>query len=619
MDPRAAFARLQKHQQTVGYKVPSAAASAIQALATRPAEERPISEAQRVLALPTWAPEDFAELDLTGQYKTPTTDWRLHAIQSAALHWIQACRGALLPIGVGHGKGLITMLAPLAVRAQRPLLLVPAKLQETFFREYRKFRPHFKVATNLKVVTYSALSVPSGAEIMQTFRPDLVIADECQELRRPDSARTRRFLHYFTQFPQTMFVGLSGTITKRGLADYAHLAELALGQGSPLPLDVHELLCWANVLDADGTPTEYDWQTFGAFLPRGADALPEPERRSLARERFKVRFRSTPGVVATQDGSADNALLFTERRIAVPPSIEQARKELDATWCRPDGEELTTPLEKFRVESQLSSGFYYIWDWPDGEVDQDWMEARAGWNRCVRQTLKLNDPRYDSPFRIALATSNGTLDPNVARIVARNSTDAFDCNPFAAWAKWDGQRGKRWWGKPRPPTKTMWISDFLVREAVAWAIERLEKKESGIVWYEHEALEKTMRAVGLPVFGAGESVPEDGTGPDVVALSIFAHGTGRNLQQWNKNFILNWQRDGALMEQLVGRTHRYGQKADDVEVVCPVHTRQARAAIRKSVADATYIQETQGTRQKLCYGTWVDPTWQGGDEDEEYE
>lgn len=569
-DLRAILARKEAYEALLPAKAPTAQ-----------------SEGARILGLPRWAPDDVP--DLTAIYRTPHGTMRLRDVQNAMLHQLEQAQGLFGPVGVGGGKGLFTMLAPMVLKAQRPLLLLPANLQETFHLEYRKFRPHFKLASHLKIMTYSALSVNSGADFLMRYQPDFIVCDEAHNLRHLTSTRTKRFMRYARQFPLTKYAFISGTMTKRGLKDYAHLIELALGDRAPIPLQLNELLSWANVLDADGVPSDSDWTTINRALRPGSPTRDVP----TIRETYAERFRATPGVVASDESELGVGLYFHEMPLGEPEVVKTARLELERTWCRPDGEELVDAFAVFRVEQQLSSGFYYVWDWPGGRVDQEWMDKRQVWNKAVRRILKANDHRWDSPLRVALALSHGTL---------------VDTQALAAYEDWKGVRAR-----PQPPTKAVWLSDFMVRAAGSWVLEQLAKKDGPVtVWYEHTALGLALEQLGLPLFGAGAN-PELST-DEALASSITAHGTGKNLQRTHTMLVLNWPRSGSVVEQLVGRMHRPGQLADAVNVHYVAHTPQARTSLRDSINDEEYVEQSMGTRRKVELGTWMPNTWSGSDE-----
>lgn len=604
--PDGVIARLRAHTDVIGVRRDKRSAisnrDVLSALASskRRASDA-FTEAQRVANLPTWAPGDFVNFDLTEHFKAQGGTQRLRAIQSTALHWAAAAGGLLGPIGVGHGKGLLTMLVGVAMKAQRPVLLLPPAMREPFAREHRKFREHWRLHPNLKVVPYSQLSVATGADLLLRLQPDLVIADEAHNLRHPTATRTKRLLRYYSQFPSTKFVGLSGTMTRKGLRDYAHLAELALGDGSPLPLDPFDLLAWANCIDSDGSPADSDWAALASgeyFLPDDWEALDfdpdegRTERRDVARANFQRRLTTTPGVVATDSASVGASLLFVERELRVPPELEETIAEVERTWCRPDGEEMDSPLAKYRLDSQLSAGFFYRWVWPNNEPDEGWIETRAQWHRTIRAILKENREGLDSPLLVTRATMAGKLP-----------------RAEAAWEAWDRHRAK-----PAPPVETVWVSDFLIRDAIEWAIARLHADEPAIVWYSDNAVGLALRRAGLPVFMAGDTLPETHAGAFVMACSAKAFGTGQNLQSWSKNLLLTNPSSASDFEQLIGRTHRAGQIADEVEVHYFAHTRHARNTLRSAMNQARYIEETTGDAQRLGYGVWSNATWQGEEE-----
>lgn len=552
-------------------------------------------EAQRILKLPTWNLDEWT-LDLTEKYKTIQGEMRLSPVQSAAIYWAGKMNGALLPLAVGAGKTLVSLLINGELGGQRPVLLIPPTMQIPIRREIEKLKKHFNLPIkNLMILPYSQLSVAKNTDIFERIKPDVIIADEAHLLRDPNSARTRRVLRYAKAFPGTKFVFMSGTLTSKSLKDYAHLAELALREGSPVPRTQEELIAWANVIDAKGVPQSKDWQVFADFedirgdlgrtKPRTTSpfealdtSLDTQVAKERAREVFQRRLTTTPGVVATKEGSVQCSLFFHERTVDVAPSVNEALADLNMTWRRPDGEELVSALEVWRVGMQLSQGFYLRWVWPEGQIDFDWLGARAEWHRAIREVLKWNVVGMDSPLLVTRAVMTGRL------------TDRF---AVSAWRAWDEHRHK-----PKPPTEIIWFDDSLVENALEWAQEH----PKGLIWYNDHALELALRALDIRTFGAGEVPPDDGRG---MALSIRAHGTGLNLQKHNENLCLSFPSSGKTAEQLIGRTHRQGQEADDVSFWYYNHTKPYQDALKQARNDAQYIQQTLGSPQKLVYGTFT--------------
>jgi len=482
--------------------------------------------------------------------------------------------------GVVIHNTLLSVLVPKVMGAQRPILLIPPTMQIPLRREMEKLSEHFQIPKNLFIVPYSQLSVAKSSELLEQIKPDLIIADEAHLLKNPDSARVRRFLRLFRNFPNTRLVAMSGTFTSKSLKDYAHLSELALRDGSPLPIEDADLLAWSNVLDSGSQPQDRDWSIFAAFSDlRHIDD--HEKRKEEARNVFRERFNATPGVVATREASVACSLNFFERTLATPPEVTQALHELHRTWTRPDGEEMDSALSLWRLGMQISQGFYLRWVWPNGQVDWEWMEARSGWHREVRYFLQRNVPGMDSPFLVWNAVNRELLtEPSLVQ----------------AFHRWEAQKHK-----PQPPTETVWISDFLVRDALAW----LKDHPKGLVWHNDVAIENALRAAGVPTYGRGTVPPLDGA-KGGMALSVRVHGTGLNLQyHHHENLMLSFSSSGKTMEQLVGRTHRQGQPEDEVNLWYYQHTSDARAAVLSAREAARYIETTQGSPQKLSYGVWA--------------
>lgn len=564
----------------------ASAADALARAAARPKKPRALTDADRVAALPRISTAVDVEA-VSLRYLTPAgraAGVRLRPAQARALEALRLYRGLLGPIGTGHGKSLITLLAPVAFGAKRPLLLIPANMRVPLANERVKFAEHWKLCDNLTVLSYSMLSVESGANALENLAPDLIIADEAHNLRHLTSARSKRLIRYFQAHPETRFAALSGTLTARSVKDYAHLAELALREGSPLPLERFDLEAWARILDSDQEPQgPTDYLLYQALLPEWRNL--NHERRPVARKRFSERLNATPGVVATSDASVGASLLFEE--IDVPPCdiMREALKELEKTWTRPDGEELPDAMSTARVGKQLSVGFYYQWVWPNGEPDLDWLTARNRWAAWVRIVLLQGRAELDSPLRVRKAVEAGRLsDPR-----GRALLDA-----------WRAQEHK-----PEPDVEAVWLSDVVVRRAVEWAVQRLEEGTGGIVWYYERAVGERLAAYGLPLYDAERDAPVTWEEAPVFAASITAHGTGKNLQPWAHNLILSWPASGSTAEQLISRTHRAGQKADEVYVDYIAHTRYLKFALFQSQRDARYIEASLNTPQRICYGSWV--------------
>lgn len=514
---------------------------------------------------------------------------RLRPVQSAILWEAEAGRGLLGAVGVGHGKELACMLLPEALRAERAIILTKPRLKSQMLDvDLPRYSRHFRIETErFRVVSYSELSTASGTSLLEEYQPDWIIANECHLFRHSSAARTKRFLRYMREHPEARFCGLSGTIANDSPKDYQHLVELALRGGSPVPIAFRDADDWSRALQAGG-----DFAP-GALLelmgPRfGYDVVKAhgDDVRQAARVIYRARLTSTTGVVATSDSAAACDLEISVREIIRPPNIDIALKKLRRTWTIED-EQLQDAKDVARVARQLACGFYYRWAWPDGVKDEEWLEARGAWHKSVRHVLQYQSREgMDSPLLVANAAARGELNAEHTE----------------AWRAWCAVKD-RW--KPHPPIEAVWLSAFLVDDIWDWA-RNVDDKAPGIIWYEHAELGRALAERKIPVFGAGK----EGDGilafrGRVCAASVEAHKDGKNLQHFRRNLVVSWPSNGTTCEQLLGRTHRPGQQADEVEVETYQHDPSLQDSVLRSREDARFVEQAHGARQKLLMATWI--------------
>jgi hypothetical protein len=553
----------------------------------------PSRDLDRVLALPRRTLELTEEKAKrwTERLKRPNGTMSLRPIQAAALADAEVARGLLGLIGVGFGKTLLSLLLPTVWGATNAVLLVPPKLKVKLFElEYPELSKHWKLPNLvnhpiqytdtkavLHVVAYSELSSAKRADVLDRLQPDAVVCDEGHQLRHSSAARTKRFRRYFRGRRVPCAV-LSGSITSGSIRDYAHLAAITLGDGSPLPLDWNTLQEWSYTLDASEFPAP------DGELRRLCDVVVEPVLES-ARAGFAARLASTPGVVVTTTNDPGMSLVFDRRELKTPKVVLEALEKLRAGWVRPDGFPLSEAIEVYAASRQLACGFYYRTIYPRNEplaLRREWLDARKAYFSEVRERLNFSIKGQDSYLLLWNAAAAG---------------------------KWNSQHWRAWADiheAVKPDTETVWLDKFLVNAAIEWAQEK-----PGIVWVESEAVraaEEIARGAGIPVYAGGDEDTralhaEDGTRSVVCSMKAFKEG--ENLQMFNRNLVTTPPSSGAMLEQLIGRTHRTGQKADEVTVDFYLHTPELVKALKDAKDKAKAIAETTTNQQKLLAGTWL--------------
>lgn len=538
-------------------------------------------------------------------------------VQGWALAEAAQVQGLLGPIGVGHGKTLLDLLTPMVMpNCKTAVLLVQPNLRDQLLSvDWHFYAQHWHLPNLaasstgrsgfgypdrpwLHVVAYSELSGAKSTDLLERIRPDLIIADEGHNLRRREAARTKRFLRYFAAHPETRLCVWSGTLTSKSLKDFAHLSNLALRQGSPTPLHWPTVEEWALALDPS------DW-------PAPIGALAKLCRTGEhVREGFRRRIMETAGVVNSSDADSCGAsLVFSQRKVNVPTAVRDALSEIAKTWTRPDGEELVDAFSKARCMREMSCGFYYRWTWPRGEsleVRNAWLAARKAWHKELREKLKHSRAHMDSPLLCAKAAIRWYegytyVDPagNRVRVPPQSRSGPLPVWDAFTWPEWVGVRDSA-----KPATEAVWVDDFLVKDCADWIAHN-----AGIVWYEHDAFGRAVAGVsGAPLYGPGDEASRNilgERGERGIVASIRAHGTGKNLQPFCRQLVANPPSDGAIWEQLIGRTHRQGQLADEVTVEVYRHTDDMAGALDKARDLSSYIEGTMGGQMKLLRATYL--------------
>lgn len=570
-----------------------------------------MNDLDRIINLPEkWAPTqgeiDQAHDILIDRFalRKPGSTARLRPVQVEALMEIWAAGGLFGCIGVGYGKTLITFLAPLVLRAKSPLLFVPALVLPRTREMYQDARRDWNLVP-MSIQPYSQLSL-TESNLFERVVPDLILLDEAHYLQHMSSARTKRVVRFLRAHQDCRVVALSGTMLTRSVTQCWHIAEMALHDGTPFPRDRYTRDEWARILDVpkvdDPEPEQSDWISVEplkrwACKPRGmspggsglVDLNESP--RQVARACFRERLRATPGVVVTSESDVGCSLRFVELQLADDPHVRQVN-ELIARFInqRHDGLIFEAIVDRWRYHMQLSLGWSYRLQWP-GAPDYEWIDARNTWARQSFQLLEqLENQGIDTPMQLANAIEAGRIGGDVA----------------LAWVHWKAIRDR-----VEPFNVVDWLYPQILDVALEQTQEATHEKDSHLcqspylVWYGSEAVEARLRAMGLEVYGAGE-VPPLTPHSRLTCLSWHCHAQGYNLQAgWAHNLILEPPSSGQVWEQMIGRTHRLGQQADEVVVKVAAWTSVQRGALKRAREEARFVEQSQGMSQRLCYADKV--------------
>ena len=556
------------------------------------------ADVKRVIELPHWQQGEVP--DYTLRLRRPGGTFTLRPEQNAALWQLERWGGLIAEITMGGGKGLVCMAAPYLLRlfghkVERPLLVVPANLEGTYWRERAKFEKHFWLCGKLRVVSYETLSIRQ--KYLDEYQPDLILFDEADKLRNPKSARGRRLFTYLHEHSECRVAFLSGTFTRRSIKEYAHLVGYALRQYSFVPQRKSDIASWSEVMDDAAIPDAMQLSQFRSILPVGYQQSTDAENKRSVQRWYRGRRSTAPGsVVSHGEDGVGASLLFEEITVQTPAVVKDAIMSLEATWTKPDGDEQESALAVWNTTRQLSVGMYYLWDWPiDPRTgayikDKEWLEKRSRWHRAIRKTLELERKGLDSPMQIA-------------RFVDRPG--GAEELPDVAYALTDWRTVSH---RDPPPTKVVWLHPFLLDAAIEWILARMKEGSNGIVWFRHRAVGVALRARGLPVFM--DSGQDFDMSEKFCAASIAQHGRGKNLQETHSNnLLLEIPGTHDEAEQLFARTHRPGQQESEVVVAYFAHTEPIKYLLSSLWSQAIYVEATTGKATKTRRGTWVNPSW----------
>jgi hypothetical protein len=507
------------------------------------------------------------------------------------------------------------------------------------------------------VTSYELLSQADQTDLFQQIQPDYINLDEAHFLARQDSSRTKRFKRYVEEF-HPIVTAFSGTMTGKSIKDYWHIIKACLRLRSPLPTAKTLMEEWAKVLDSDAEPSKAQAIKFRPLVewarksfPRclscnGSGKRKDPDAEEGAenvlivckachghgknlftedvtgyRKAYTLRLNSAPGVVSSPDDVVGTALAIENLPIEDPEETEGWEKlqdliaKVEEPGITPAGEVIEHAIHGYKWLYELSAGFYNEQFWPTEEVyakrksislqsakDQldrakKHLAAQQLYAKELRDWLKAYArPKLDSPLLVAGWLATKGAPPHGTELLRL----------------WKIKNALAWEGMPERDHRAVRVCSYKIDAAARWA-QTLDG-EGGIVWIWNEEIgewvAEALRAAGLPVLHCpagpkhNDAIRDVANANKIVVASIKAHGTGKNLQHFWNQFAIQWPRSAKQAEQLIARTHREGQKQDEVVVHTSNTTAFDHANFYACLNDALYIHQTGGGRQRLVYGQY---------------
>ena len=618
----------------------------------------------RILQLPVWHGLSEAERQAMSRVvvrpEAYARGFRLRDVQAEALYAIEQNEGAFGSIGVGWGKTLITGRAAgtfFRKGYDKGMLIVPSQVYAQLtehdlewirervnlhgvpFHLMGRIGPRGRKALAMSgypgcyVMTYSLLSTPDAEEILHLISPQYLILDEAHSVSRR-SARTDRLWRYVREASPRM-VALSGTITRRSLTDYHHLLDACLREGSPLPRTKSRTVDWANILDAEATPTLAECELLRPMVTWAQDAYEQGEAGAEKfllgvrgfRKAYQHRLHTAPGVVTTGDSELGVSLVIENHKAKTDrpgwDEVERLRRVLHEEWTTPDGDEIDCALNLYKWDFELTAGFYNKHVWPEiPEIMRRHVLTEGEAESLLERSQAYHEAlqRYHKALRFWLERHAGyNLDTPylVGRSMSQHGAEFVGSDLYRQWQvlRPEEEGGMDFAGRIERDPVVVRVCDYKIEQAYEWARDA----RHGLIWYHHNGIGDWLmeRLRGLEEEGievvhgsagqAGDRRIRSSKGKICIS-SITAHYQGKNLQtgagEHQNNWLVQCPRSATVFQQLIGRTHRMGQKADSLTVGTNLTTEFDELNYAAMLNDAVYVQQTTGERQKAVLAVY---------------
>jgi hypothetical protein len=617
------------------------------------------AEVDRIAALAVTCEMSPAEVD---EYSKETmlaeaynAGARLFPTQANANYSVRMYEGLLGPIGVGWGKTLINLMTAHWAynngHDHMMLMLPPEVLTQLVGTDIAWARKRVPLGfpihvlggkpmvyrralaksrkKGLYIMPYSLLSQKDGEENLFEIDPTIIMLDEAHRVARETAARAKRIMRFLEE-KNPKLTAVSGTITSKSVMDYYPLARAALKQNCPLPLTSSLAREWGAIIDA----TADDWEERPGEIRSGAGPIeplvlwarrkfPDhdiPTSRDGFRDAYRLRLTTCPGVVTSGDADIACSLLIHN----IPVKKYQERKgwkelkelidKIELMWLTPNNDEIDCAIHKWKWLYELSAGFYNELVWP--EVP-DLAKQKTIRENEAEDLLKISQDHhalgqiYHKELRMWLETySRINLDSPmlVGADMARNGDKNVGTSLYLAWKEW---KDADFEGRVERDSRAVRVCDFKIHAATEWA-KSLPKDEGAVLWVWNKEIGRWLYdyllAAGLDALhapaGANEAITDPANGKKKIVASLTSHGTGKNLQHFQNQCMLQWPRPAKTAEQLLGRLHRNGQQADEIAAVTFNTLEQDDVNFAACLNDALYIHLTTGVRQKMIYASY---------------
>jgi hypothetical protein len=480
----------------------------------------------------------------------------------------------------------LSALVPTAGRHVRPLHITYAKLHGKTIREFKKLSEDWLIHDAFAFISFEKLSRADSANFLEDLNPDVILCDESHGFKAPRSGRSKRMSRFLKEHPDSRFVPLTGTPGDDSLQNVGHIQEWVHNEHSPVPRTYNELTQWCQALDAAVTVRRAPG-VLQEFLSNDTGPTLESVRRAVG-----LRIEQTPGNVFHRNTNEVSCSLYldaVEVNERMPQVVDDCIAYVRQHETAPDGRE----FEEIQVHNALTTiplGFYRVFE---KKAPEEWSVRRKQYRAYIGNILSQSKYGLDTPDQVGRLCHQKKLD--------------------------SGGIYERW-KEIEPTFKSKTVCEWFDDTALDFACEWLHEHE-GVIWtpfpeFGKLLAEKTNRLFfheqGLARTQNGKLSIEDFPGKTGCILSTQANYLGRNLQdRYSKFLVFAPSAKSDVLEQLIGRFHRQGQQADQVEGTFFLGCLEHYTALMKARnARAEYDRDMNRNEScKLLTCDWLVPDW----------
>lgn len=564
----------------------------------------------------------------------------LAGVERPCLFVPSAVLGQLVERDIPWIRSMIPVNMPINVVAGRPM-----KDRLSWAKSGKK---------GLYILTYPLLSTKDTDDLLKHIDSKLFILDEIHNLANMSAARTRRFINFVTAPGAERFgVGQSGTITSKSVQDYWHLIYWCLREYNPLPNAKALALEWGEVIDAEatkgsiwGTEKVPETDTGGGAGPLAPmvrwaiknipvpPAVPPATQRTPEeqypltvegfRRAYKDRLNTAPGVVASGDAEIGVSLIICNRPVKKYedtlgwPELEVLMDRINDEWLTPNGDPIDHAIHTWKWLYELSAGFYNELVWPTPEDYAKRKVLPLATTKGMLERAKIHHAagqEYHKALRKWFDTPDCKIGMDTPMLagneMARNGAKNVGSALYDLWAFWHSCKFE---GMPERDSRAVRVCSYKIDAVIDWlkSDEGPGKDEGCLIWVWHQELgewaHEMLKAAGFDSVhcpaGADGKILDPANAKKKIVCSLGSHGTGKNLQHFEHQYYMQFPRSDILAEQSLGRTHRNGQRADELRVYTNLTHEFDELNFAACLNDALYVQQTTGNRQKLIYAAY---------------